>query len=176
MDLRPLRAECLAMLDGLDIPIPFDLLTFCDRLGRRRKRPICLRPVTLPPGSPTGVLISTVVADHVLYQVGTTPLHQEHIVLHEIGHLLWGHADGHTVTDDAFRLLLPALDPQAVKCILGRGGCTGVEEQQAELMATLILQRVAEWSREQARPVPAEYAGTITRLRHTLERPDNAHE
>jgi hypothetical protein len=172
MNLRLLRAECAAKLNGLDLPTPFDLAAFCERLGQRRGRSIHLRAVPLPADSPSGMLVSTLTADHVLYQANTTPLHQEQIVLHEIGHLLWEHAAGHTVTDQSFRLLLPALDSSAIQCILGRDGCSGAEEQQAELMATVILQKVAAWTRTQPRLVPDSYADTISRLRHTLEHPD----
>jgi len=175
MNLRLLRAECLAKLNDVELPAPFELTDFCERLGHRRQRPIHLRPVALPEGSPSGVLVSTAAADYVFYPANTTPLHQEHIVLHEVGHLLWDHAAGHTVGEDTFRRLLPALDLPAVQCILGRAGCTGLEEQQAELTATLILGKVAAWSPAAPRTVPASHAATIGRLRQTLEHPGHGH-
>jgi hypothetical protein len=175
VDLR-LRAECEAIIGHLNIPVPFRLRTFCDRLEKQRKRPIFLRPTVLPPGSPSGLCVSTQAADYIFFEISTTALHQEHIVLHEIGHLLWGHETTLAVSEQALRLLMPALDPRVVTCMLGRGECTGVAEQQAELVATLIMQRVARRPPDLTHPVSAEDAETIARLSRTLEDPEDLHE
>jgi hypothetical protein len=175
VDLR-LRAECLAMVDRLEIPSPFQLRIFCDRLQEQRGRPISLQPVTLPPGSPSGLCVSTQATDYIFYEASTSAPHQEHIVLHEIGHLLWGHQRTITGSEQVLRLLLPALDPRVVIGMLERGECTGVTEQQAELVATLIMQRTARRLPGASRPAPTKDAETITRLSRTLEDPGGFHE
>ena len=171
-----LRAECMAIVDRLDFPSPFHLRAFCDRLQEQRGRPISLRPVALPPGSPSGLCISTQATDYIFYEVSTSPLHQEHIVLHEIGHLVWGHQATIAGSEQILGLLLPSLDPRVVTCMLGRGECTGVTEQQAELVATLIMRRVARRSPGATPLAPGGDAETITRLRQTLEDPEGLHE
>jgi len=167
-----LRADCLSVVNRLDIPVPFHLQAFCDRLQERQERPLSLRPVALPAGSPSGVCVSTQAADYIFYEASTSSLHQEHIVLHEIGHLLLGHLTGMTGSEQVLRLLLPSLDPRVVVRMLGRGDCTGVTERQAELMATLIMQRAV---RRVPSPAFGEDAETITRLSRTLEDPENLH-
>jgi hypothetical protein len=170
-----LRTECLAIVDSLDIPVPFHLQAFCDRLQERRGRPLSLRPVALPPGSPSGVCVSTQATDYIFFEVSTSSLHQEHIVLHEIGHLLWGHQTAMTGSEQVLQLLLPSLDPRVVMSMLGRGDCTGITEQQAELVATLIMQRAVRRLPSPARPALGEDAETITRLSRTLEDPEDLH-
>jgi hypothetical protein len=113
--------------------------------------------------------VSTQAADYIFYEASTSPLHQEHIALHEIGHLLWGHQESTGGIDQVLRLLLPSLDPRVVTCMLGRGECSGVAEQQAELVATLIMQRVVQRLPGAVQPTSAEGAETITRLSRALE-------
>jgi len=164
------------MIDRLDIPVPFHLQAFCDRLQERRGRPLSLRPVALPPGSPSGVCVSTQATDYIFYEASTSSLHQEHIVLHEIGHLLWGHQTCMTGSEQALQLLLPSLDPRVVIRMLGRGDCAGITERQAELVATLIMQRAVRRLPIPAQPPLGEDAETITRLRCTLEDSEDLHE
>lgn len=63
-----------------------------------------------------------------------TPLHQQHIVLHEAGHLLCGHQDARTAADRAAgggaAGLVPHLSGELVRRVLGRS-----QEQEAELFA-----------------------------------------
>lgn len=171
-----LRADCLAIVDSLDIPAPFHLQTFCDRLQECRGRPLTLRPFAMPPGSPSGVCLSTQGTDYIFYESSTSSLHQQHIVLHEIGHLLWGHQTAMMGSEQALQLLLPSLDPRVVIRMLRRGDCTGVIEQQAELVATLIMQRAVRQLPSPARPALSEDTQTIARLSCTLEDPEDLHE
>jgi hypothetical protein len=129
----------------------------------------------MPPGGPSGVCVSTQAADYIFYEASTSLLHQQHIVLHEIGHLLWGHLTDMTGSEQALRLLLPSLDPRVVIRTLGRGDCTGVTEQQAELVATLIMQRAVRLLPSPGQSVLGEGAETITRLSRTLEDPEALH-
>jgi hypothetical protein len=129
----------------------------------------------MPPGSPTGMCLSTRATDYIFYEAITGSLHQQHIVLHEIGHLLWEHQTAMTGTEQALQLLLPSLDPRVVIRMLRRGDCTGLIEQQAELVATLIMQRAGRQLPRPARPPLGEDAETITRLSYTLEDPGDMH-
>ncbi|WP_228818887.1 hypothetical protein [Nocardia transvalensis] len=101
--------------------------------------------------------MATAKADYILYQRETTKAHQDHIILHELGHLLAGHrSDEH---DDALlRQLYPpgaALTPEAVRRALRRTSYDTVTEREAELVATIIL----EWASvvdPLADPVPTD--------------------
>jgi hypothetical protein len=76
---------------------------------------------------------------HGFYDPGTSPLHAEHIVLHEVAHILSGH-DG---ARDGFARLVPDLDPATVRRMLGRAGYPSAQEREAEMMASLIRARSA---------------------------------
>ncbi|SKX07553.1 Uncharacterised protein [Mycobacteroides abscessus subsp. massiliense] len=75
-----------------------------------------------------------------LYQDGTSQLHADQIILHELGHMLLGH-DKNVKTDTAQMVsaLTPNLAPGAVKAALGRSAYDTSAEHDAELFASLIL-------------------------------------
>jgi hypothetical protein len=160
MRLRRLRKECDARLAGLAIPRPFDLPAFCDQVSRWRGRPLHVHELPAEDAAdlPCGMWIATDRADHVFHVPAGSRLHRDHIVLHELGHMLFDHAAAEPVTatagparmsqpgaaeDPALARLLPDLDPAMVRRVLRRGGYSSAQEQAAELMASLILQRAA---------------------------------
>jgi len=167
MDNRELRRRCAALVADLPVPAPFDVGAFCAQLGRDRGRPIHQLTMDLPPGGPCGLLVSTQDADHVLVERRTSPWHQQNIALHELGHLLWGH--DRVLSQDASLLLMPHLAPEMVSRVLARTAYSNLEERQAELVASLILERVSRWSAESTRTVPgAVDAAALARIEETL--------
>jgi hypothetical protein len=143
--MKSLRQRCERRLRGLRIPEPFDLDAFCRQIESRRGRRLLRRPVPgLSSGAPCGIWVGTAEADHVFYDPGTSPLHAEHIVLHELAHILSGHR---LVEDDAPARLFPDLDPATVTRMLGRVAYTTAQEREAEMMASLIRGRPARPSR-----------------------------
>lgn len=148
------------LLASIEIPSPFDINELCEQLSTQRGRHIYLHPVPGQAGSemPCGTWFATDVGDHVFYEETTTPLHQEHIILHELSHMLLGHnsivgADG---VPQAAGIFGEDIDPATIRSMLGRTSYTTPEEQDAERLATLIARRAG-------RPAPTG------RLLHRLE-------
>jgi hypothetical protein len=141
VDFGALTERCRGRLAGLDLPRPFDVQAFCASVGRARRRRLVLLAMDLPPDAPCGLLVSTDDRDYVVYQRATTPLHQDHIILHELAHVLCGHAEGVRLGEEHARRLFPRLAPDTVRRVLGRGAYSSEEEQEAELLASMILQR-----------------------------------
>ncbi|SMC91521.1 hypothetical protein [Lentzea albidocapillata] len=137
MSARRLRK----LLRGLDIPVPFDVSSFAGRIAARRGRPIHLMPFAGLTGV-CGLWIATDAADIIFFEEETAPFHQEHIVLHELSHVLCDHYPASASLTEMAELLLPSLDPALVRRVLGRTGYSTEEEREAELLATLIRQRV----------------------------------
>lgn len=71
----------------------------------------------------------------------TPAFHQTHIVMHEIAHVLLGHRGRAPAWQGVARLLAPDLDPALIRLILGRGTYGAKEEEDAETLASLILQQ-----------------------------------
>ena len=118
----------------------------CREISAQRGRPLHVHPLNVPPSAglnACGLWIATDVADHVFVEHRTSRFHQEHIILHEIGHMLCDH-----VTEDLPSALTEALragrvDSGLVRQVLARTSYTTGQEKDAEMVASLILERVA---------------------------------
>ncbi|MBM9508884.1 ParH-like protein [Streptomyces sp. KK5PA1] len=144
------------------MPTPFDAAAFIGALARRRGRPIELLPVPLLPHTPCGLLVTTARADYILYAADTTPLHQQHILLHEAAHLICGHDSATPAMSCAAEVLLPHLPTSLIERVLGRTVYTEPQEREAELVASLILTRAAHPVRTGGAPLSP--AGDRSRL------------
>ena len=155
--------RCQARLQDLEIPRPFTIEAFCRSVSRRRGRPLHLHPLPSPAelGGLCGLCVATEDADHVWFQPGTSPFHQAHIILHEFAHLICGH--GLIDDDAALRRLFPDLDPALVKGLLGRGSFSTEQEQEAELLADMIMQEAGR-SRRDMTPGDSVAASDLHRL------------
>jgi hypothetical protein len=143
------------------LPDPFDAETFIGMLADARGRPIDLVPVTARSHIPCGLLVTTDHADCILYTADTTPLHRQHILLHEAAHLLCGHHHTSPSASAAAEVLLPHLPPSLIRRVLGRSVYTEPQEVEAELVASLILNRAARLARTGGAVPPTAGAGDI---------------
>lgn len=137
---RKLWRRCRKLADGLELPEPFDPDEFVRAVAAGRNRPIELLPARTIVGGLCGLVMSTDRTDYILLPANTSALHRQHILLHEIGHLVCGHAGIGAVDVGA---LLPTLSPGLVQRVLGRSVYTDVQEQEAELLATFVAHRAA---------------------------------
>jgi hypothetical protein len=158
------------------------------RLSERRGKIIQLFPTMLDPTAPCGILVSTRTVDFVCYAANTSPLHSRHIILHEIGHLEFGH-EGHriTLTDDpsppphgsddvaqspipsGLQQLMPHLDPSGVRRLLHRDTYHCPDEAEAELFATLAGDRINRLLETPHGAAPRDL--TVVRLRTLFDIP-----
>jgi len=160
---RELQRRCKRELQALDIEPPLRVDVLCQRLGERRGRPIRLVPYSLPVPGPFGLWIATDTSDYILYQQETSKSHQDHIILHEVGHILADHqSDG---VDDARPILTPDIMRHAVRRALRRTSYDDDREREAELVATIIL----EWASVLDRVAPrAARSAHVKRLQSAL--------
>ncbi|BBH70902.1 hypothetical protein ACTI_75870 [Actinoplanes sp. OR16] len=125
-------------LRGIRVPDPFDLDLFCAEVSASRGRPLHRQPLAgLGPGAPCGLYLGLPAADYVFYDPETSPLHAEHIVLHEIAHMLCGHGQRTGNTDLAAQLF-PDLDPAMISRMLARAAYSTEQEREAEMLASMI--------------------------------------
>lgn len=173
---RDLRRRCRRLLRELDISPPLDVPELCRRVGRQRGKPIRLIPHPIPVPGPFGVWIATARADYILYQQETSRAHQEHIVLHELGHIIAGHRSDENddlllgqlypnTEPDALRTQYPDLAPDAVRRALRRTSYDEEHEREAETVATIIL----EWASVLNHVTPPAAAdATVRRIQTAL--------
>jgi hypothetical protein len=164
-----LRSHCENFARSLSIPRPFDLSEFCHHLGDERGTRIVLLSRVTTAGSPCGMVISTPTTEYLFYELNTSRVHQEHIVLHEIGHLIFDHRGESPVDEEFIRSVLPDITPGTATRVLGRAAYSRVEERQAEMFATVVLQRAHQVSPNSTQPSTPEMADMLDRVETTFE-------
>ncbi|WP_427889187.1 hypothetical protein ACQHIV_38095 [Kribbella sp. GL6] len=142
------RRRCRRLAATVPMPAPFDQDRFLAGIAELRGRPI--EVLTSAVDVPCGLLVSTDAIDYILAPSNTTSLHRQHIVFHEVAHLLCEHGEGTTVPAP----VLPGLSADLVRRVLGRSAYTDPQEREAELVATFLTQRLAD-------PAPREYSGEL---------------
>ncbi|KFZ77447.1 hypothetical protein ED92_36895 [Amycolatopsis sp. MJM2582] len=143
--------RCERIAGGVRLPEPFDVTTLFGEVAAMRGRPIELVPLEARTGAPCGVLAATDRADYVFYTRDTSPLHQRHILLHELGHLLCGHVEGEVRPEAIAEIVAPSLSVDLVRRVLGRTTYAREQEKEAELVASLLMRRAARTGPENDR-------------------------
>jgi hypothetical protein len=141
MSLRSIRKQCESALEGVAVPNPFDINDFCAVISTKRQRALHLVPKGTRLG-PCGIWLALPDVDYVFYESETSQLHREHIILHELGHLLCEHQPNAVMDAEVVAKLFPHLNPDVVHRVLGRTTYTAIEEQEAEMVASLVRERI----------------------------------
>ncbi len=133
---REVRAKLRAL--GVAIPAPFSVEALCTNVSRHQDRPVRLVELDLSTDVGCGRWIATDEADYICVdRAASTPL-REHIVLHEVAHILCGHRGILGPVLNEFK----HLDPATVRRVLGRTVYDDAEEREAELLASEIGSRL----------------------------------
>lgn len=139
-----LRRRCQAVIDRLELPHALSVEALCRHLAAQRARPLHLHrlPHEATSIGACGLWLATDTEDHIFYERRTARVHQEHIVLHEIGHLLFNHRTVALDGEVGWGALLPDLDVRTVQRLLGRTNYATAQEQEAELFASILGSRI----------------------------------
>jgi hypothetical protein len=169
MGLALARQRCLSQIKALNLPDTIDVNGICDRVAELRGRPIRILRHSLPSDSPCGLRIATHEADYLVVQESASPAHQDLILLHELGHVLFDPEDGLPLDEDLLAALVPQVDPATVTCILGRSRYALESEQAAEVFATLLFARTSRWVSPSPRVVAPGADDIVGRIERALE-------
>jgi len=136
---------CLAAID-----YDFDRFTlegFVRWVEHKRGRPIVFVPCHLP-ATVFGGWVFAGDRDYVFYEADTPPLHQAHIRLHEMAHMLLGHPTLRVDVQQTQALRgETGTDLTSVDALRLRSAHSDELEQEAELLATLIRDRALRRTR-----------------------------
>lgn len=152
-------AELLDLARTLPLPVPWNRDKFVAGIAKLRGRPIRLVPVDTAAlvGSPCGLWLARDDDDLILHEAGTSDYHIDHIVCHEVGHMVLGHGLDQLAEQPAAAVeqpvdptlwtgMLADLDPATVRSVLGRTHFAAHQEHSAEMFANLVRIAAAEAS------------------------------
>ncbi|MFI8192213.1 ImmA/IrrE family metallo-endopeptidase [Streptomyces sp. NPDC085946] len=143
------------------------VLSLRAKLSGLRGKSIHLVPMTIPGHSVNGMWISTNMADFIIYEARTTRAHQEHIIAHELAHMLCGHQAVDNADNTVLRQLFPDIAPEVVRRVLLRTRYSDSNEQEAEMMASLLLARGRQ-PHDAAPPLHCSDDEVVSRLRAAI--------
>ncbi|MDN5757125.1 MAG: hypothetical protein L0H59_01130 [Tomitella sp.] len=153
--VKRLRSEkgVRTAVGALDIPPGGGIESVSGAVARERGRKIRLVPLASTDNTSVvdeatyGLWMETDTVDVVMYRADTTPLHQWHIVCHELGHMVLEHnVRGAQQTDQyltAVSALVPDIEPDTLRSVLTRSGYSSLQEREAELFADLLMEKAA---------------------------------
>jgi hypothetical protein len=171
VDWSGIRARCYERVDDLlrhtGVPYPWDINQFLDRLERHRGRDIDLCAVVWSPGESCGAWQQHPDHDVIAYAEHTSGFHQDHIILHEIGHMISNHRGRCVLSKDEAHRIAPDLSAAALAHLLDPSGGQ-VEEHEAETIAALIHQRTRIRPRLAFNAVSAAAAQRLARVERTI--------
>jgi len=163
---QSLQHRCEQMLSELDLPTPFDLDVLLAQLSPLRRRPLRLLP--LLPGlrdDPSGLWVPLEDEDVVFAESSVSDWYRDHVILHEVGHMLWQHRGTiRDVTDWLGQYGVETSQPTRteMRCSVRDRD----KEREAEMVALLIESRIAPRTRSipGSTSPPAEIAAVLNRL------------
>lgn len=133
------------LVDALDLSATIEPEALAAKLSQLRGRPIKVMPYPdavvaefrqVDDSLPYGVWINSQVADYVFYRTDTTPSHQRHIILHELGHISCRHVGDQIRHPAVGGSELGQAD--VVSAVKRAGGFAEDQEQAAESFAYLV--------------------------------------
>ncbi len=143
-DLRAAEALCrerLRMLESwIHLEDVADVQALCAMISAHTGRPIYLEAWLLTTDV-AGFWLAGSGTDYIFYAANATPPHQEHIILHELAHVLSGHSQEPIDVQALHDIYFPHLDHDVVHMALSRTCYDSKTEREAELLASLIEQR-----------------------------------
>ncbi|ALG10841.1 hypothetical protein [Kibdelosporangium phytohabitans] len=134
MTWKQARTEATVLVAELPpLPRPWRIEELCAALARRRGRPLLLHELDLA-ALPFGLWYFDGERDHIISRAGTTGYHRDHIILHELCHMLAGHntAPGPAAGD--------GLAAQVIAAAVTNPH-TNAQEELAEAFATIVLKQ-----------------------------------
>ena len=141
-----IRRRLTTILDQLDYDFSdFSLQSLAAWLSARRRRQIEFVGRTMPPNL-YGAWIRGEFRDYIFYDQNTAPVHQLHIKLHELSHILCNH-ENEILSQNRIAILLRKDSTELAQEGTLRSKFTDHNEQEAEVMASLLIERIMQGNR-----------------------------
>ena len=147
----------------MELHRPLKLEQLCGEVSRVQGIPISLLPIRTHPRGPHGFWVTTSDHNYILFEKDTSPLHQQHIIAHELGHVVSEHTGTAVSDDELHQLLMPDIGTSLIRRVLGRSAYTDGQEREAEILASLLLS-FGGWPDAPPRPINAELADAVDEI------------
>lgn len=145
MDQPNVKARMQALLAEINYDFShFTLNDFARWLEQRRERSIIFVPREMP-ATLFGAWVKGIDKDYVFFEQNTISIHQAHIQLHEMAHMICQHPTVELESDQVHAILRhvgPADFSDCIESLLLRSVHSDEVEEEAEMLTSLIQERV----------------------------------
>jgi len=145
MGQRDVKTRMRSLLDSLDYSFEeFTFDGFAEWIVQQRARSIIFIPYTFP-SDLFGAWVKGSDKDFIAFETDTPAIHQTHIKLHEMAHMLCGHPTVEIGKRQTQALLCSVLGPEPdvdLQASLLRSTHSNENEEEAEVLTSLIQERV----------------------------------
>ncbi|MFD0404165.1 ImmA/IrrE family metallo-endopeptidase [Kitasatospora sp. NPDC127116] len=142
MPAGSLRNACEDRLGRLDLPHRFSENDLIDAVASLAGRTIDCEPVDMRGAFSCGLRKRYANREVIYYEKNASALHRRQIIAHELSHILWEHKGEIDLADLMSDEELAGLMDWSVLGVSARTSYETDAEIEAEMMATLILQRM----------------------------------
>ena len=143
VDIKQQIAECFKQISNRYDFSHFTLPGFIAWVEKERGKAIQMTAWAMP-ATIFGAWMEEEEMDYIFYDVDAIPLHKAHIQLHELAHILCGHA---TIKVTKKTLAQVLMDEFSAADLLLRSTKSNQEEQEAELLTSLIQEQLHRYAR-----------------------------
>lgn len=169
--MSDLAARFEALSRAVPIPYPWDPDEYVQRVASYRGRSITLCPIDAGAlsgagcGTGSGLWIAREDDDVIMFGAETA-WHADHIIAHELGHMLLGHGTASSGADTGaadipLHVLMPSLSLDSIHSVLRRQDYGSERERDAETFADMLLVEAMLPKRS-----PSRFRSTFFRGRH----------
>ncbi|WP_446220362.1 hypothetical protein [Micromonospora sp. IBHARD004] len=162
--------RCDELLRGLVMPVPFTVGDLLAELERVRGRRLVVRALRTRFAEARALWCRGSTTDHILVGSPGPGLHRDHLALHGVGHMVFGHV-GQPAVAQRLRDVLDGADLAALRERSTRVVYTPDEEWQAEVFATRVRQLAVVAHPRPASGAERVLANLATVLEHRPRRP-----
>lgn len=165
MKKQNVKTRMQGILDSLNYEFEhFTVDGFVEWIEQQRERPIVFLPHALPPPI-FGVWVKGHDRDVIVFETNTPAIHQTHIKLHEMAHMLCDHPTVELEEEEIQMLFRGANVDPALQPLLLRSKYSDENEREAEMLTSLIQKGVLRYNRLQelvkVMPVDGRFAAYI---------------
>jgi hypothetical protein len=157
--------QCDEVLNDISVPRPFDLSQFRAALEQARSRPLSIIAIRTRFPQLGAMWCQGATMDHILVGSAWPRLQYEHLALHGIGHMVFGHRGSPAVAQPIHSILSKS-DLARLRWQPARVVYTPEEERQAEVFATRVRQLADVWTPHERADAPL---ALLARLSSVLE-------
>ncbi|MBF6191195.1 hypothetical protein [Nocardia implantans] len=129
------------------LPNPWNLTAYLAAVAAHRGRSISLHPVPKAMLADTGcggggLWVARKHDDIIVYDAAATGRNADHVILHEVGHMLLGHdkdRERGNPVPPSLAVILPSISPRSIEHVLGRADFGVDREREAEVFADMTM-------------------------------------